>query len=117
MKYLQCTINEQDGTSERDTEMYLELPDAVTFEDEETMFRAFTLDWYSDGEYEDEEYGTVWFASMGLSVSFCVEHIDTKAEWDTLVKYNYNSTAKFLQHLPNAKEYAKEYNGKYGYDA
>jgi len=113
MKYLNCVINEQDGTSERDTNMYLELPDAVTDEDAEAMFRAFTLDWYSDGEYEDEEYGTVWFASMGLSVAFCVEHIDTKEEWDTLVKYNHNSTVKFLFHLPNRDKYEGKYTGRY----
>jgi len=94
--------------------MYLEIPDAVSDRNLENMFRAFALDWYSDGEYEDEEYGTVWFASMGLSVAWCVETIDTKAEWDTLVKYTYNSTAKFLPHLPNREEYMEEYNGKYG---
>jgi len=114
MKYLQCTINEQNAVEEHETEMYLELPDAVTEEDKLAMFRAFLLDWYSDGDWEDYDDLCVWFPSVGMSVTIDVDEIDTKAEWNVLVKYNYNSTAKFLQHLPNRDEYMPEYKGKNG---
>jgi len=113
MQYLKCTINEQDGTSENETDMFLELPDMVTEDDQENMLRAFLLDWYSDGEWEDEKNMVVWFPCVGKSVALTTSPIKTKAEWDVLVKYTHNSTAKFLYHLPNRKNYMGEYKGKY----
>lgn len=114
MKYLKCTMNEQDAVTENETDMFLELPDNVTDAHMDKMFRAFLLDWYSDGDWEDEERACAWFPTVGKSVTCDIQVIDTKAEWDVLVKYTHNSTVKFLHHLPNREKYLLGYpEGKY----
>jgi len=98
-QFLKCTINEQDGMTENESELLLELPDNTSEDAMEAMFRAFLLEWYSDGDWEDEEAGIAWFPTVGMSVSYDVDRVETKAEFDVLVKYSSNATQKFLPYL------------------
>ncbi len=99
-QYLKCTINEQSDMTENESELMLELSDAVSEEDKEFMFRGFLLDWYSDGDWQDEEYGIAWFPTVAVSASYSIDRIKTKDEFNVLVKYSNNATQKFLQYLP-----------------
>ncbi len=98
-QFFKCTINEQDAVSESDTIMYYQLPDGVSSTDKDKMLDNFLLDWYSDGDWEDEEEKIAWFPTVGKSVVLDVDEID-EADWRVLVKHSYNSTQKFLAHLP-----------------
>jgi len=98
-QFFKCTINEQDAVSEVDTIMYYQLPDGVSSTDKDKMLDNFLLDWYSDGDWEDEEEKIAWFPTVGKSVVLDVYEIP-EADWNVLVKHSYNSTQKFLAHLP-----------------
>jgi len=78
----------------------LELPDDVTEEAQEFMFRGFLLKWYSDGDWEDEEKAIAWFPTVGMSVTYSIDRIENKAEFTVLVKYSHNATQQFLPYLP-----------------
>ncbi len=108
-KFYKCEINEQDGLTEKETYMYFELPDTVSHTEKVLMLDNFLLDWYSDGDWEDEANKVAWFPSVNMSVALDVDEI-TEADWRVLVKHSYNSTTKFLLHLPKSHVAYRTFN-------